>query len=323
MPGMTRHPSQHGTTPRWIAGRARHDGLGLIAVDWGTSSLRAALLDEHGAVVEERSAPRGILSVPPGGFPAVFEEITENWPRGAGTLTLISGMAGSRQGWLEAPYCACPAGFPDIAANLAWAEPGRIAIVPGMSCERHGVPDVMRGEETQVFGAMAAMRIDTGWFVLPGTHSKWVRVEHGRIVHFSTFMTGEFYALLRQHSILARTLPEEDGELDTGAFERGVKHAGAQGNLLHTAFSVRALSLFDRMPASAMPSYLSGLVIGEEIRTQHALLDGASPVVLVGSAVLAKRYSLALGILGASTTPAPQDATWQGLRAIARECRPS
>ncbi|MES3000578.1 MAG: 2-dehydro-3-deoxygalactonokinase [Pseudomonadota bacterium] len=306
----------------WIAGRARNDSHGgLIAVDWGTSSLRAALLDEQGAVVEERSAPRGILSVPAGGFPDVFDEITANWPRGDGTLCLVSGMAGSRQGWIEAPYCACPAGFSEIAANLAWVEPERIAIVPGMSCERDGVPDVMRGEETQVFGAMAAMRIDTGWFVLPGTHSKWVRAVGGRIEHFSTFMTGEFYALLRQHSILARTLPEADGELDAQAFERGVKHAATQGNLLHAAFSVRALALFDRMPAHAMPSYLSGLVIGEEVRTQRALLDGTSPVVLVGSAALAKRYSLALGILGVSSTPAPQDATWQGLRAIASECR--
>nr|WP_231402947.1 2-dehydro-3-deoxygalactonokinase [Caenimonas aquaedulcis] len=294
----------------------------MIALDWGTTSLRAALLDAQGRVAEERSAPRGILGVPAGGFPAVFEEITAGWPRGAGTLALVSGMAGSRQGWLEAPYCPCPAGFAQVASRLAWIEPGRIAIVPGMSCESDGVPDVMRGEETQVFGAMAAMGVQGGTFVLPGTHSKWVRVSQGRIEHFQTFMTGEFYALLRQHSILSRTLPDADGEPDAPAFERGVRHALSQGSLLHTAFSVRALALFERMPPAQMPSYLSGLVIGEELRTQHRP-GGTEPVCLIGSEPLVKRYRGALGILGIPTRAAPPDSTWRGLWAIASTWQPS
>ena len=188
----------------------------LIALDWGTSALRAARIDTHGNVIEERALPRGILTVAPGGFPAVFQEAVAGWPVGRDTLFLLSGMVGSRQGWIEAPYCACPAGFADIAAALAWVEPGRIGIVPGLSCERDGVPDVMRGEETQVFGALALLGVDEGTFVLPGTHSKWASVRQGRIESFSTFMTGEFYALLRRHSILARTLPDGDGELDDG-----------------------------------------------------------------------------------------------------------
>jgi 2-dehydro-3-deoxygalactonokinase len=178
----------------------------LIAVDWGTSSLRGALLDGDGAVLEEVSAPAGILSVPAGGFAAVFQQHFAHWQQDSGAPSLICGMAGSRQGWQEAPYCACPAGFADIASRLLWIEPGRVALVPGLSCEEGGVPDVMRGEETQVFGALDLLGLQDALLVLPGTHSKWVQVSAGKIAQFRTFMTGELYALLRQHSILARTM---------------------------------------------------------------------------------------------------------------------
>ena len=153
--------------------------------------------------------------------------------------------------------------------------------------------------------------------VLPGTHSKWARITAGRIEQFSTFMTGEFYALLRQHSILARTLPADDGELDEAAFRRGIEHALRSANLLHTAFSVRTLSLFDRLPASSLPSYLSGLVIGEELRVQD--LGGlAVPLVVIGSAVLTRRYELALQVMGVQARAVGSEATWRGLWAIAR-----
>lgn len=288
----------------------------LIAIDWGTSSLRAALLDAQGAVLEERMLPRGILTVAPGEFPSVFAEATAQWNT-QGLLCLMSGMVGSRQGWLEAPYCPCPAGFADLAARLVWVEPGRIAIVPGLSCADDGTPEVMRGEETQVFGALELLGLSEGLLVLPGTHSKWVRVAQGRIRGFSTFMTGEFYALLRRHSILAHSLPPEDGELDEPAFRRGIEHALRHGNLLRTAFSTRTLSLFERMPAAALPSYLSGLVIGEELRSQE-LARHAGALVLVGSPALTRRYELALRILGARATRAGSEASWRGLWAIAQ-----
>jgi 2-dehydro-3-deoxygalactonokinase len=290
---------------------------GLICIDWGTSSLRAALLDERGRVAEEHSIPRGILTVGTGEFPQVMEAATARWPRRAEMLCLLSGMVGSRQGWMEAPYCACPAGFADIAAQLAWVQPGRIAIVPGVRCEAHGVPDVMRGEETQVFGALALLGLDSARLVLPGTHSKWVRVSAGRIENFSTFMTGEFYALLRRHSILARTLPDSDGELDAGAFEQGFQYALRSGNLLHAAFSTRTLALFDRLAAGAASSYLSGLVIGEEMRSQPFAI-GDDPVVVVGSQALARRYELALRLLGVRAVSVGSEATWHGLWSIAQ-----
>jgi 2-dehydro-3-deoxygalactonokinase len=286
----------------------------LIAVDWGTSSLRVALLDERGHVTEERDCERGILSVPPGEFPSVLGEACSGWPDEA--LTLVCGMAGSRQGWAEAPYCACPAGFEDVAAKLLWVDPGQVAIVPGMSCEHHGVPDVMRGEETQVFGALALLALDSARLVLPGTHSKWVRAIDGEITGFSTFMTGEVYALLRQHSILGRMMPAQDGRLDEPAFRRGVEQAFTSGNLLKSAFSARTLSLFGRIEAPALPSYLSGLVIGEELRAHQP--GDPDPVVIVGSDALAQRYAIALQWLGIATRTVGAQASWQGLWAIAQ-----
>lgn len=241
--------------------------------------------------------------------------------RAAGSFCLISGMAGSKQGWMEAPYCACPAGFDELASQLAWVQAGRIAIVPGLSCDNGGTPDVMRGEETQVFGALQLLGLQDGMLVLPGTHSKWVEVRAGRIAYFSTFMTGEFYALLRQHSILARTLPDADGGIDWDAFDQGVALALRGSSLLQTAFSVRTLSLFARMAAASLPSYLSGLVIGEEIRTQQ-LADRAH-VVLIGSDELTQRYERALSQRGVSVQRAGAAASWRGLWTLAQTIHPT
>ena len=289
----------------------------LIAVDWGTSSLRGALI-ENGSIAEvaqERTFARGILTIEPGGFPAVFESCFGDWMT-PDALCLISGMAGSQQGWLEAPYCPCPAGFDDVAARLAWIVPDRIAIVPGLSIDTAGIPDVMRGEEMQVFGALQLLRLQNARLVLPGTHSKWVTVTDSRITQFSTSMTGEFYALLRQHSILARTLPADEPPPDADAFGQGVTYALRGEGLLHTAFSTRTLALFQRMAADALPSYLSGLVIGEELRGQS--LTRGDSVVIVGADALVARYEQALALLGVTCQRVGSNATWLGLRAIAK-----
>ena len=287
----------------------------LVAVDWGTSALRAARVAADGTVLEERASTRGILNVPAGGFPAVLAETCGEWLADPAVLCLVSGMAGSRQGWREAPYVACPAGFTELADALLWVEPGRIALVPGLSCEAQGVPDVIRGEEVQVFGALELLRQDEGVFVLPGTHSKWVQVRAGRVQSFATFMTGEVYALLRQHSILARTMPPQDDAQDDEAFIRGVRHAQDARGLLHGAFSARTLALFDGMPAASLPSYLSGLVIGEELRTRG---DACGQVTLVGSAGLTQRYELALHALDCEARSIGAEATWRGLWSLAR-----
>ena len=288
----------------------------LVAVDWGTSSLRGALLDARGKVLEERSDARGILKVPAGGFPAVFESLFGDWMQTPDTRCLISGMAGSKQGWVEAPYCACPAGRVEVGRQIIGIDalPGaRISIVPGLRDEHDGVPDVMRGEEVQIFGAMALMDADEGVFVLPGTHNKWATVKKGRVTGFRTFMTGEFYALLSQHSILARTL-DADAPLDEAAFVEGVTRSDNGHGLLHNAFGTRTLALFERMPTAELASYLSGLLIGEELRTQS--LHAFGEVVLIGSPALTQRYTLALRATGIATRTLGAEATWAGLHAL-------
>ena len=300
-----------------------HGHTALVAVDWGTSALRAARLDAQGQVLEERALPRGILTIPSNGFASFFEANFEDWTRARGTFCLISGMAGSKQGWVESPYCPCPAGFDEVAAALTWIEPHRIAIVPGLCCEHPHAPDVMRGEEVQIFGAMQLTGLRDGLFVLPGTHSKWARVKNGRVTTFNTYMTGEFYALLSQHSILAKTLPNStDTPFDADAFAQGVATARTGSGLLHTAFSARTLSLFSRMDAAALPSYLSGLVIGEELRLQLPDASTGEPaadsdVVLVGSGALTARYSQALALQGVRSRSLGSEATWAGLHALA------
>lgn len=285
----------------------------LIAVDWGTSSLRGARLDEVGRVLEEKSAPLGILNVPNGDFAGVFASLFSDWMKPAGSVCLISGMAGSRQGWAEAPYVACPAGPEDLKRRLHWIEPGRIALVPGLSDEQGDVPDVMRGEEVQIFGAMRLAGITDGLFVLPGTHSKWATVREGRVMGFRTYMTGEFYSLLSQHSILARTL-EADAPLDESMFLRGVVRAGEGEGLLHNAFGARALALFGRLSPSQSTSYLSGLLIGEELRGQE--LSAGREVIAIGAPALTARYALALGQRRAKVRSFGAEATWAGLGAI-------
>lgn len=286
----------------------------LVAVDWGTSALRGARMAADGRVLEERSAPRGILTVPAGGFPAVFDELFGDWMREPGATCLISGMAGSRQGWVEAPYCACPADAADVARHILEIEPGRIAMVPGLSDRHQGVPDVMRGEEVQIFGALALTGQHGGLFVLPGTHNKWVRVQQGRVQGFHTFMTGEFYALLSQHSILARTL-DAQAPLDESAFVQGVQRVRQHpGGLLHHAFGARTLALFHQMPEASLASYLSGLLIGEELNAQT--LNAEDTVVLVGGAALTQRYALALQTLQIPTRTLGAEATWAGAYAL-------
>jgi 2-dehydro-3-deoxygalactonokinase len=293
----------------------------LITIDWGTSSLRGARLGASGQVLESREFPRGILTVPPGQFEAVFHELFGDWMQASGALCLISGMAGSRQGWQEAPYCPCPAGFTELGQHLLWLQPGRIALVPGLSClgtDALNTPDVMRGEEVQIFGALQMTGRDSATLVLPGTHSKWVQVQGGRVTDFQTFMTGEVFALMSQQSILGKTL-DLSGAFDEAAFLQGVNQSQQAGSVLHHLFAVRTLGLFERLSAAQLPSYLSGLLIGEELRTQTINTDSGA-VILIGSNTLTQRYSLALQHLGIACQSHGAEATWAGLFALASAC---
>ena len=290
----------------------------LIAIDWGTSSLRGARLGASGQVLEAREFARGILTVPQGQFGAVFHELFGDWMNAPNALCLISGMAGSRQGWQEAPYCPCPAGFAELGQHLLWLQANRIALVPGLSCmsqEALQTPDVMRGEEVQIFGALQLTKRNTATLVLPGTHSKWVQLEQGRVTRFNTFMTGEVYALLSQHSILSKTL-DVNSAFDETTFLQGVSESQSAGSVLNKLFAVRTMVLFDRLPTTVLSSYLSGLLIGEELRSQTVSPTQGS-VILIGSNALTLRYTLALQHLGIACQSQGAEATWAGLHALA------
>ncbi|MFM7026333.1 MAG: 2-dehydro-3-deoxygalactonokinase, partial [Limnohabitans sp.] len=236
-------------------------------------------------------------------------------------LCLLSGMVGSHQGWQEAPYCPCPAGFAELSQHLLWLEAHRLAIVPGLSVEHHdGLPcaqhDVMRGEEIQIFGALSLAGLQDATVVLPGTHSKWAQVQRGRVMQFRSFMTGEVYALLSQHSILSRTLPAE-APWHEATFLDAVQLAQRTPSVLSSIFATRTLSLFHTLPADRHPSFLSGLLIGEELRAMQAQASNQT-LLLIGASALTTRYRSALQALGLSCRYWHDEATWAGHLALAR-----
>ena len=284
----------------------------LIAIDWGTSNLRASLLDAHGGLLEARSAPGGVMAVPDRRFAEALLALCGDWIDTHAVPLIASGMIGSRQGWQEAPYVACPAGLPAAASQLVQVEvrPGAVLhIVPGIRCVGiDGVHDVMRGEETQLWGAGLAAG---DCCVLPGTHSKWAWLgEQGKVERFETFMTGEFYGLLTKHGILGRLMAF--GTARPEAFDAGVRLGLAQhGNALHVVFAARTAGLMGDIEPEGLPDYLSGILIGLEIAGATARHPQRS-VTLLGDDDLCGRYETALGIAGVDTRRASDGATTRG-----------
>jgi 2-dehydro-3-deoxygalactonokinase len=292
----------------------------LIGIDWGTTSFRAYRIDAGGAVIDTREAAAGILAVRDGDFEGVLTREIGAWLEAEPDLPVIaSGMITSRQGWLEVPYCACPAGSAEIAAALM-RHPARrgLHFVPGLSLiGADGVPDVIRGEETQIVGEVGD-RPGRHLLVLPGTHSKWALAEDGIVTWFATFMTGEVFAVLKEHSILGRLMQGEAS--DHAAFERGLAYARTgRGGLLKRLFSARTLGLFDLLPESGVASYLSGLLIGSEIEEALACLEVAdAEICVVGSSQLAWRYRGALAARDLRVRQEHDDASARGQFLIAR-----
>jgi 2-dehydro-3-deoxygalactonokinase len=287
----------------------------LIALDWGTTSLRAALMAADGTVLDRRASADGIMATGTRSFPAIFTHLAGGWLRDhPGIPALACGMIGSRQGWVEAPYAACPAGFAGLASALVWTDEAgtRVGFVPGLRFQEE---DVMRGEETQIMGALDG-HPGRLLFVLPGTHSKWAVVDRGEVVAFQTFMTGEVFATLRRHSILGRLMPEQEVPFHPVAFADGCRRA-EQGAPLHALFSARTEGLFGHRSPETLPSYLSGLLVGEEVREALALAP-ASHVHLVCSATLAAPYGAALALRGVGHTVVDGEVAFAGLHAIAR-----
>jgi 2-dehydro-3-deoxygalactonokinase len=268
---------------------------GFIAVDWGTTNRRAWRLDSGGHAVDETADDMGILAVPRDAFLGAVATLHARF----GNLPmLLAGMIGSNRGWLEAPYVPAPAGIADLVDGLRWVDPGRIAIVPGVSLDNGDRADVMRGEETQVLGAAAAGLIAPDSVVChPGTHNKWIRLERGRIAEFRTVMTGELFNLLKSNSILSDLLaePAQPGP----AFAAGIRYGLNEDDLNAELFSVRARVLLGKADPADAASYVSGLLIGADLRIGLAMADEAR-IMVMGRPDLTRLFAAALAETGRS-----------------------
>jgi 2-dehydro-3-deoxygalactonokinase len=286
----------------------------FIAVDWGTTNCRTYRIDHRGQCVASFENGSGVLSVAAGGFPAAAAAIRA---RLGDRPLLMAGMIGSTRGWVEAPYVECPAGLDQLAANLCWVEPDRTAIIPGLSTARGEQADVMRGEEVQLLGAVAAGLIAPDSFIChPGTHNKWVRVRAARIEHFRTVMTGEMFSLLRSGGILADMLT---GEVRTGdAFRDGVRRGLDASILTADLFTVRASVLLGRLPRDDAASFTSGMLIGADLRFGLDLSDG-SDIMIMGRPELTGLYAEAAAVAGRTAREIDGGAAFiAGALAIAR-----
>ena len=295
-------------------------------LDWGTTSFRAYRLDSNGQIRDRVASDAGILSVPDGDFAAALRAQIGDWLSEPDSPPILAcGMIGSRQGWHETVYVDLPAGLDALAGNLATeTAPGcpPVHFVPGLARRgADGVPDVMRGEETQLIGAIDA-EAGPQLFVLPGTHSKWAVASAGRIDWFATFMTGELFAVLRRHSILGRLMSGDAH--DAKAFQRGLDVAlsgdGEGSGLLQSLFGARSLPLFGAIPETGVASYLSGLLIGSEIAeaTRKPNVAAASrPPTIIGRSDLARHYATGLAAIGRDARVADPEICATGLYRLA------
>ena len=304
----------------------------LLALDWGTSSLRAFLMCD-GKITETRQSGHGIQRLPQPGIPGyeqAFAEIAADWLRQWPQLPVVaSGMVGSAQGWKEAPYVRCPADLRALAEQGVLVPSGLgpdILIAPGVLFdEAEELPDVMRGEEIQIAGAF---QLNPAWveracMLLPGTHSKWALIENGLIVRYTTYLTGELFAVLKEHSILGRLMPTAAVTgFDPAAFELGLATArrSGPGDLSHQIFATRTLGLAGRLPPEALADYLSGLLIGHELVSGLAGVGDldSRPLVMIGAPQLCERYASSLKFMGHSADAVIDNTAPAGLWNFAR-----
>jgi len=293
----------------------------LLACDWGTTNLRAWTLDAEGRVIGDRDFELGVSKLAPGEAARRFETEVRPQLDAVGLPAILCGMIGSTLGWTVAPYADCPADMADLAEALVrvGGADDWVRIVPGVRGEGvAGARDVMRGEETQLFGWLAQNpERARGRHVVchPGTHAKWMLVEDGQLVRFITAMTGELFAVLGKHSVLKSDAPADDDD----AFCEGVAAAGEGDALAARLFTARARVVGGGKPAESTPSYLSGLLIGAEVASMPRLLGLSpdEPVALLGDATLCALYRRALDRRGvASDTYDGETAAVAGLFAL-------
>jgi len=286
----------------------------MIAINWGSTNFRAYKLDAQGNVEAEKSSGRGAVGVQSGGFLDALIEEAGDWLFETDARVLMCGMVGARRGWKEAPYVPVPATFEEVVKGVIRlnVEGLDVRIVPGLiGADDQGVPDVLRGEETEVFGSTTDLEKHMH-LCLPGTHTKWVRMEEGKITGFLTSMTGDIFKAIRNHTILRACTQQEPA--DDEAFLRGVERARQPGDIAHHLFGVRTLVLTGAMQESSASSYLSGLLIGHEV---SAMARQDDAVLLIGDSSLCSLYERALRKFDVSSIVEPEGAALRGLKRIA------
>lgn len=289
----------------------------LIAIDWGSTNFRARLVSE-GNIIDSVESPDGIRNRKGRSFESILETHCAKWKEThPDTVVLMSGMIGSREGWVEVPYVGTPAGIGDLAKGVVTVSSetfGPIGIVPGV---RHddasGTWDVMRGEETQVVGLLEKLPRDGATLCLPGTHSKWIHCREGRIERFRTWLTGEAFELLTKGSLISGNGGTVD--LESPAFARGLDLSGEEGGLLHHLFLGRTEMLAGRVAAEDLRSLISGVLIGHELREAHSFAP-SGPVWLVGDSPAARATERGFRHFGMPFESVADDAHLPGLIAI-------
>ena len=293
-----------------------------VAVDWGTSSFRLWIVDPAGTILGERRSHEGMMAASKSGFATVLQSHLEAVGAARGLPVIICGMAGARQGWVEAGYVDTPAPLTAILKQ-AVAVPGQdrdIRILPGIAQRDRAAPDVMRGEETQLLGALGTDATDDALVCMPGTHSKWVRAKRGTVERFATFMTGELFDVVSRETILAHTVAGADDAEDAEAFKSAViaafERPAFAANLL---FQVRSGQLLYGGTPSAAREKISGTLIGIELAAGLAGAGSGAGITLVASGRLQMLYQLAFDTLAVPfRTIGAEDAVRRGLAMAAR-----
>jgi 2-dehydro-3-deoxygalactonokinase len=278
-----------------------HD-IAMIAVDWGTSNFRAYLLGPNGEVTDTRQADSGIMKVADGAFAPEFERLIGDWLKAHPKApVLMAGMIGCEQGWSLATHVKLPTSLDALSRAMHPVEvgPGRTGyIVPGLTTlDLGGVPDIIRGEETQVAGIMDELPGGSGLLCLPGTHSKWLSIEDGVITRFYTNMSGELLEAMSLHSILGR-LMEPNPAGDPQAFRQGLERSREPGGLLHHLFGVRTQGYYQNIAGSGLHSYLAGILLGHELQGMLEFFPPPQKALIVGGQRIGDNYAAAMDFFG-------------------------
>jgi len=288
-------------------------GSDYIAIDWGTTNRRAFLMAYDGCVLDTVADDRGILASQPEDYARDISSYRARW---SAEPVLIAGMAGSAGGWFDVPYVDCPADASTLAGGVVAAPVANVLMIPGVAYGDETRCDVMRGEEVQVLGAISAgFAPGHALFCQPGTHNKWIRTQAGRIDSFTSVITGQLFALLRSHGLLADML---NGEVaDTEAFRSGVERGAESRSLGAALFEVRASVLLGRLAVEDAAAYASGVLIGNDISACEGL--SGQTVHLLGSGSLGDLYGVAIGRLGGTVMPIDSHAAFTAGIQLLRE----